>query len=107
MHGAESRELMRVVEDGGPGDGMTGGAAVPDAVGLIQAAAGPDPDEGLAAVARLRPLLDRWEEAQVARAREAGWNWAEIAKRLGRHRQAVHREFARRNPPPQSHERGA
>ena len=60
---------------------------------VTQAAAGP-PDKGLAAVAKLRKLVDEWEAAQVRKAREAGWSWAEIARVLDRHRQAVHREYA-------------
>jgi hypothetical protein len=83
----------------GPGDGARP-AAVSDApvdpLALVRSALAEDPAAGLEAVARLRPLLDAWEEQQVARARGAGWNWAEIAKKLGRHRQAVHREYARR-----------
>jgi ActR/RegA family two-component response regulator len=68
-----------------------------EALELVQAALAEDPAAGLEAVARLRPLLDTWEDLQVEQARSGGWNWAEIAKRLGRHRQAVHREYARRN----------
>lgn len=67
-----------------------------EALELLRGALGDDPTPGLEAVARLRPLLDAWEEEQVYRARDEGWNWAEIAKQLGRHRQAVHREYARR-----------
>ena len=43
-----------------------------------------------------RPQDDLEEALELVRA-ALGWNWAEIAKRLGRHRQAVHREYARRN----------
>jgi hypothetical protein len=64
---------------------------------LVRAALADDPGAGLAAIAKLRPLVDDWEDRQVGQARTVGWNWAEIAKRLGRHRQAVHREYARRN----------
>ena len=67
-----------------------------EALELVRAALGDDPEAGLAAVAKLRPLMDAWEDHQVEQARTVGWNWAEIAKRLGRHRQAVHREYARR-----------
>jgi len=66
---------------------------------LVRAALDSDPGAGLEAVARLRPMVDAWEDRQVEQARDQGWNWAEIAKRLGRHRQAVHREYARRNRP--------
>lgn len=68
-----------------------------EALELVRAALGEAPEAGLTAVARLRPLLDEWEDRQVELARVEGWNWAEIAKRLGRHRQAVHREYARRS----------
>ena len=68
-----------------------------EALEMVRAALGDDPAAGLAAVAALRPLMDGWEDRQVELARAEGWNWAEIAKRLGRHRQAVHREYARRN----------
>ena len=60
---------------------------------VAQAASGP-PERGLAAVAELRKLVDRWEADQVRRARDGGWSWADIAKALQRHRQAVHREYA-------------
>ena len=68
-----------------------------EATDLVRAALGSDPEIGLTAIAQLRPLLDKWEDHQVDLARDMGWNWAEIAKSLGRHRQAVHREYARRN----------
>ncbi|HZT65614.1 MAG TPA: hypothetical protein VFA11_07475 [Acidimicrobiales bacterium] len=70
-----------------------------DPAGLVRAAAGDGPDRGLEAVKHLRKLVDDWEEEQVRRARLAGWSWADIAARLGRHRQAVHREYASRNMP--------
>ncbi|MGH9103972.1 MAG: helix-turn-helix domain-containing protein [Acidimicrobiales bacterium] len=62
---------------------------------VARASEGP-PQAGLAAVAQLRELVDRWEEDHVRSARREGWAWAEIARVLGRHRQAVHREYARR-----------
>ena len=65
-----------------------------DPTELVLLAAGGNPDKGLPAVAELRRLVDEWERAQVDRARDAGWNWAEIARLLGRHRQSVHREYA-------------
>ena len=61
------------------------------------ACAGP-PAEGLAAVRRLRDLLDSWERAQVAAARGEGWNWSEIARVLGRSRQAVHAKYRVEKP---------
>lgn len=84
----------------GPVEGVGAGhppGGFADAEGLVRAAMGGDPALGLEAVARLRPLVDALEDFQVARARDAGWNWAEIAKKLGRHRQAVHREYAARS----------
>jgi hypothetical protein len=69
---------------------------VDDPVTLVQQATNGAPEAGLRAVASLRALIDQWEESQVMRARQLGWNWAEIAKVLGRHRQAVHREYSRR-----------
>jgi len=65
-----------------------------DPMTLVQQAVASDPELGLGAVRVLRGLVDRWEETQVRNARQRGWNWAEIAKVLGRHRQAVHREYA-------------
>ena len=69
-----------------------------DPVELVRDATGPEAGRALEAIRELRPLIDEWERDQVHRARDAGWNWAEIAKRLGRHRQAVHREYANRRP---------
>ena len=65
-----------------------------DPVELVREATGSEAVRALEAIRELRPLIDKWERDQVHRARDAGWNWAEIAKRLGRHRQAVHREYA-------------
>jgi IS30 family transposase len=56
------------------------------------AVAGP-PEHALPAIRRLRRLLDECEPVQVAAARAAGWNWGEIARTLGRSRQAVHRRY--------------
>jgi transcriptional regulator with GAF, ATPase, and Fis domain len=77
-------------------EGRDAGAVTPDPVELVGAAMAADAGRGLDAIRQLRPLLDAWERDQVQRARDEGWNWAEIAKRLGRHRQAVHREYANR-----------
>ncbi|HET6810338.1 MAG TPA: helix-turn-helix domain-containing protein [Acidimicrobiales bacterium] len=82
----------------GSGDEATAAGAAPDPLALVRQATGSDAGTGLEAIRQLRPLLDEWERQQVERARAAGWNWAEIAKRLGRHRQAVHREYATRRP---------
>ena len=54
----------------------------------------PDPAIGLRAVAALRRLTEQLEDLQVARARELGWSWAEIATALGLSKQAVHKKHA-------------
>lgn len=66
-----------------------------DAAGLSQTAAGPDPDQGLAAVRALRALADRLEGVQVRNAREQGWSWQAIADVLQISRQAVHQKHSR------------
>jgi hypothetical protein len=63
---------------------------------LVDAATGDDPGTGLRAVASLRELADRLETLQVARARELGWSWQEVADALGVTRQAVHKKHGRR-----------
>ena len=82
----------------GSGDEATSSGASSDPLQLVRQATGSDAGTALEAIRQLRPLLDEWEAQQVERARGQGWNWAEIAKRLGRHRQAVHREYATRRP---------
>ena len=82
-----------------PGSGDEATAAGSDPLQLVRQATGSDAGTALEAIRQLRPLLDEWERQQVERARAQGWNWAEIAKRLGRHRQAVHREYASRRRP--------
>jgi len=54
----------------------------------------PDPAVGLRAVAAMRRLTEQLEDLQVARARELGWSWAEIAAALGLSKQAVHKKHA-------------
>ena len=54
-----------------------------------------DPGEGLRAVAALRRLIDRLEALHVARARDLGWSWQEIAEALGVTKQTVHRKHRR------------
>ena len=63
---------------------------------LVDAAAGDDPATGLRAVRSLRELADRLERLQVARARELGWSWQDVALALGVSRQAVHKKHGRR-----------
>jgi hypothetical protein len=66
-------------------------------VELAAAAAHPDqPGRALTTIVALRKLLDELEELQVARARELGWSWSEVARPLGVSRQAVHRKYAER-----------
>ena len=62
----------------------------------ILAAAAEDPREGLRAVRAVRELADRLEDLQVARARQLGWSWQEIADALGVTKQAVHKKYGRR-----------
>ena len=69
-----------------------------DARGLSEAAdaaAGKDPQTGLAAVRALRELADQLEAIQVRNARAAGMSWQAIADVLQVSRQAVHQKHAR------------
>ena len=59
---------------------------------LVRNAAGPDPADGLAAVAALAGLLEVLEALHVERARRSGWSWEAIAQKLGVSRQAVHQK---------------
>jgi hypothetical protein len=63
--------------------------------GLTRAAGDPDVAVGLRAVSALRRLVEVVERAQVARARQAGWSWQQIADQLGVSRQAVHKKYGR------------
>jgi Homeodomain-like domain len=62
---------------------------------IVSAAAGDDPVTGLAAVAALRRLVETLETLHVARARELGWSWQDIAAQLGVSRQAVHKKHGK------------
>jgi hypothetical protein len=55
-----------------------------------------DPADALAAVAALRKLADRLEDAAVEQAMRAGWGWPRVAEALGVTRQAVYKKHARR-----------
>jgi hypothetical protein len=55
-----------------------------------------DPADSLAAVAALRRLADRLEDAAVEQAMRAGWSWPDVAEALGVTRQAVHKKHAKR-----------
>ncbi|SEQ35792.1 helix-turn-helix domain-containing protein [Microlunatus flavus] len=65
-----------------------------EALDVASGATSSDPALGLRSVAALRRLADRLEDLQVARARERGWSWAEIAAALGVSKQAVHKKHA-------------
>ena len=54
------------------------------------------PADALAAVAALRRLADRIEDAAVEQAMRAGWSWPQVAEALGVTRQAVHKKHAQR-----------
>jgi hypothetical protein len=55
-----------------------------------------DPADALAAVAALRRLADRIEDAAVEQAMRSGWSWPQVAEALGVTRQAVHKKHAKR-----------
>jgi Homeodomain-like domain len=57
------------------------------------ASAAADPAVGLRAVLALRRLAERVEAEQVARARDQGWSWQQIADVLGMTRQSVHAKY--------------
>ena len=57
---------------------------------LMDAATGDDPGAGLAAVVALRQLAEVLEELHVDHARQQGWSWRDIARRLGVTKQAAH-----------------
>ena len=64
-------------------------------VQIAEGAASQDPDVGLRAVAALRTLAERLELLQVQNARDLGWSWQDIARRLGVTKQTVHRKYGR------------
>jgi predicted ArsR family transcriptional regulator len=55
-----------------------------------------DPADALAAVAALRRLADRLEDAAVEQAMRTGWSWPQVAEALGVTRQAVHKKHIKR-----------
>ena len=67
-----------------------------EATTLASAAGDTDPRVGLRAVVALRKLVDQLEKAQVRRARELGWSWAQIAQELSVSRQAAYKKHGRR-----------
>jgi hypothetical protein len=73
------------------------GVELGEARRLVEAAAGPDPEVGFAAVVALRGLVEVLEELQVDNARAQGWSWRDIARRLGVTKQAVHYKHALRS----------
>ena len=62
---------------------------------MEQAAETADPREGLRTVLALHRLASRLEALHVARAREQGMSWAEIAVELEVTRQSVHKKHGR------------
>ena len=67
-----------------------------EATVFASAASDSDPRVGLRAVVALRRLVDQLERSQVARARELGWSWADIARELSVTRQAAYKKHGRR-----------
>ncbi|WP_432507375.1 helix-turn-helix domain-containing protein [Kineococcus arenarius] len=66
----------------------------------VEATAGAvDPREGLRTALALRRLAERLEALHVARAREHGMSWAEIAVELQVTRQTVHKKHGRTSGP--------
>jgi hypothetical protein len=63
---------------------------------LVGLAGDEDPAMGLVGVVGLRQAADACEQYQVARARAAGWSWAQIGAVLEVSAQAVHKKHARR-----------
>jgi DNA-binding NarL/FixJ family response regulator len=63
------------------------------------AASTTDPREGLRTVLALHRLADRLEDLHVARAREQGMSWADIALELQVTRQTVHKKHTRPRGP--------
>ncbi|HWS50825.1 MAG TPA: AsnC family protein [Microbacterium sp.] len=57
---------------------------------------GGEPLAELHRLAGIRQEIARSEEAQVRRARNAGYSWQAIASALGVSKQAAHRRFGRR-----------
>jgi hypothetical protein len=66
------------------------GVDVEESRRLMDAASSDQPEVGLTAVVALRQLVEVLEELQVNHARELGWSWRDIARRLGVSKQAVH-----------------
>ncbi len=67
---------------------------------MSQAGSSTDPALGLRAVVALRGLVEQLEDLQVARAREQGWSWADIAAALGIPKQAAHKKHRNADAPP-------
>jgi hypothetical protein len=57
--------------------------------GLLEDAAGDDPEAALYAIVGLRCVMNILERRQVAAARDQGWTWDQIAHVLGVSRQAA------------------
>src|SRR5260370_37743855 len=73
------------------------GVELGEARRLVEAAAGPDPEAGFAAVVALRGLVEGLEELQVDNARAQGWSWRERPRRVGVTKEGVHYKQALRS----------
>jgi hypothetical protein len=62
---------------------------------LATAASSDDPAVGLRGVRALRELAERLEAGHVAKARDKGWSWQDIADCIGVSRQAVHQKYGK------------
>ena len=65
---------------------------------LATAASSDDPAVGLRGVRALRELAERLEAGHVAKAREKGWSWQDVADCIGVSRQAVHQKYGKSDP---------
>lgn len=64
---------------------------------LVSDAESLEPRSGLRAVVALRRLAGRLEAIHVARAREQGLSWAQIAAELEVTKQSVHKKYVQRS----------
>ncbi len=80
--------------------GVSDEADIVDMRSVEAEAAAVDPRDGLRTVLALRRLTARLETLHVARAREQGMSWAEIASELEVTRQTVHKKHGRTAGPP-------
>jgi hypothetical protein len=71
----------------------------PRTPGLVDTAAGDDPEAALYAIVGLRELADILERRQVSAARDQGWTWGQIAHVFGVSRQAASKRLQRGDGP--------